>query len=183
MRVAPRISPRIALRVVALVVLWLLAWGTLSVASVLSGVLVAVVLLLVFPPGPPTGVHFHPLGIGRLAGYVVVQLVISNLVMARQILRWTPELEPGVLAHHLQRPSAEVLTAMTTVIALSPGTMTVDTTPDSSAVYVHFLFLHDVDAARAGLVRLERLVLGAIGPDPRSDVDPTGAHPVPEEQP
>lgn len=166
-----------AVRIAALVALWLLAWGKVSVASVVSGVIVAAALLVVFPPGPPANVRFHLLGTLRLAGYIAAQLVTSNVVMSRQILRRQPDVEPGVLAHHLKHPSPEIVTAMTSVIALSPGTMTVDTSSDSSTIYVHFLFLRDVEAMRSSLDHLERLVVAAIGPDRRRN----GGVPAPKE--
>ena len=100
-----------------------------------------------------------------LPGSVRAEDCLTDWGMAGQIVRKRPTNAPGVLAHHLQHPSEEVMTVMTTVIALSPGTMTVDTSRDSSVVYVHFLLLLDVAAARDSLVRLERLVVGAIGPD------------------
>lgn len=156
---------RFAGRVTALVALWLLAWGEISIASLGSGVAVASLLLVVFPPGPPAAIGFHPVAVGRLLVYVSAQLVASNLVMAWQILRRRPDAEPGVLAHRLERPSEEVVTAMTSVIALSPGTMTVDTASDSSVIFVHFLFLDDVQAARESLTHLERLVVDAIVPE------------------
>jgi multisubunit Na+/H+ antiporter MnhE subunit len=65
---------------------------------------------------------------------------------------------------------------MSSVIALSPGTMTVDVDPDSTRIYVHFLLLRDVEAARASLVRLERLAAGAIS-DPRWARSPDLASP------
>jgi multicomponent Na+:H+ antiporter subunit E len=148
-----------------LVALWLLAWGELTLANVMSGVVVAAVLLVEFPPHRPTSDHLRlrPLGVARLTGYVARQLVLSNLVMAREILRRSTGARPGVLAHRLQRPSEEVVTIMTSIIALSPGTMTVDVDRDSSSIYVHFFLLDDVDAARAGLIRLEELAVGAVG--------------------
>ena len=51
---------------------------------------------------------------------------------------------------------------MTSVIALSPGTMTVDVDRESTTIYVHFFRLRDLAAARASLARLERLVVDAI---------------------
>jgi multicomponent Na+:H+ antiporter subunit E len=156
---------RRAVAVGLLVGIWLLAWGEVSFANLAGGLVVAVALLAAFPPQSRTAgeVRFHLLGAARLVAYVVRQLVLSNLVMAREILRRTPRALPGVLAHRLERPSDEVVTVMTSIIALSPGTMTVDVDDDSSTVYVHFFLLSDVDAARAGLRRLERLVVGAIG--------------------
>jgi multicomponent Na+:H+ antiporter subunit E len=149
---------------VLLVVLWLLAWGNISVANVVSGIAVASLLLLAFPPSRRAGRSFRVSGPGaaRFAGYIARQLVTSNIVMIREILRPRLAVLPGVLAHRLQQPSEEIVTVMTSVIALSPGTMTVDVDPDASTIYVHFLFLRDIEAARASLVRLENLTRQAI---------------------
>jgi multicomponent Na+:H+ antiporter subunit E len=164
---------RILGRIMLLVALWLLAWGELSLANVLSGVVVASALLVAFPPGRRSHVRFSLVGSVRLAGYVAAQLVTSNLVMAREILRVRPSTHPGVLAHRLQRGSDELITLMSSVIALSPGTMTVDVDRESTTIYVHFLLLRDVDAARASLTRLEQLAVGAISePDPGSPTAP-----------
>lgn len=156
---------RIAGRLALLVTLWLLAWGQISVANLVSGFGVAAALLVAFPavarPGTP-GVALNPAGVARLVGYVSVQLVTSNVVMAREILRRHPDIRPGVLAHRLGTPSEEIVMLMTSVIALSPGTMTVDVDPASTTIYVHFLLLRDVASARASLDRLERIASGAF---------------------
>ena len=151
-------------QVVLLVGLWLLAWGEITVANLISGVLVAVGLLAVFPSRKRSDTHVELRAVGavRLLAYIVAQLVRSNVVIAWEILRPRPTVQPGILAHRLQRPSEEVVTVMTSVIALSPGTMTVDVDRDSATVYVHFLLLRDVEAARASLVHLEELVVATI---------------------
>ncbi len=147
-----------------LVVLWILAWGQLTLANILSGLVVGAALLLAFPQrrGDRSALRLSGAGIVRLAAYVVTQLIESNVVMTRQILRRDTPRRPGVLAHRLERPSARIAAVMSTVIALSPGTMTIDVAGDSSVVYVHFFQLDDVDSARASLVRLEQLVTKAI---------------------
>lgn len=157
---------RMPWRPALLVILWLLAWGELTLANLLSGAAVAAALLLAFPARRRSSARLHPSlsGLARLAAYIATQLVVSNVVMTKQILRRRPELTPGVIAHRLETPSEEVLTLMTSIIALSPGTMTADITPNSSVVYVHFFRLTDPDAAHATLQRLERLVVNAIGP-------------------
>lgn len=163
---------RVVGRIALLVALWLLAWGQVTLANLLSGVIVATVLLVAFPLGPRARgrLRFSPAGAGRLAVYVLTQLVISNVVMTRQILRRRFDVRPAVLAHHLQQPSAEVVTVMTSVIALSPGTMTVDVDSDSTTIYVHFFRPRDLDAARASLRKLEDLAVRAIA---------AGTHPRP----
>jgi multicomponent Na+:H+ antiporter subunit E len=156
---------RILGRVALLLALWLLAWGQVTLANVVSGIAVGSALLVAFPPVRRAGapVRLRPVGAARLAAYVLTQLVTSNLVMAREVLRRGSSARPGVLAHRLQGPSEEIVTLMTSIIALSPGTMTVDVDRDSRTIYVHFLFLRDVEAARALLARLEQLAVRAIG--------------------
>ena len=153
-------------RVVMLVGLWLLAWGQFSLANILSGIAVAVGLLAAFPAIRAGRHHVHPspAGIARLGLYVLRQLLISNVAVGREILRRRVSLAPGVIAYRLGRPTDEVITIMTSIISLSPGTMTADIDPDGTTLHVHFLLLRDVDAARAGLARLEQLVVTAVGP-------------------
>lgn len=157
---------RLVVRVSLLVVLWLLAWGEFSLANVVSGVVAASAVAVAFPLGRQerarVRLRLSLAGVIRLSAYVVSQLVISNVLMTRQILRRDPQAEPGVIAHRLRRPSEEVVTVMTSIIALSPGTMTVDVDEASTTIYVHFFRLRDVDGARRALDRLERLVVAAI---------------------
>jgi multicomponent Na+:H+ antiporter subunit E len=161
-----------------LVTLWILAWGELTVANLLSGVIVTLGVLLVFPARSRGADHLHydAVGIVRLGAYVVVQLVTSNIEMTRQILRRRAR-RSGVLAHRLQRPSDEIITVMSSIIALSPGTMTVDVERDSSVVYVHFFDLRDIARARRGLAQLEQRVIDAIAARRGDDPGPVETFP------
>ena len=157
---------RLLVRIALLVALWLLAWGEFTLANLVSGVVVASAVAVAFPLGRRGRVRvrlrFGLAGVVRLAAYMASQLLVSNVLMARQILSRRPDASPGVIAHRLRRPSEEAVTVMTSIIALSPGMMTVDVDPQSTTIYVHFFRLRDVDAARRGLERLERLVFAAI---------------------
>jgi len=161
----------VAVRVVSLVALWLLAWGDASVANVVSGLAVAALLLIAFPPGRhrPGAPRVRPGGVLRLIAHVLAQLVPANVLVAREIVTRRSRVRTGVLAYRLQHPSAEVMALVANVIALTPGTMTVEATLDPPVIYVHFLLLHDVEAARRSIARLERLAVGALGvPAPAS---------------
>ena len=156
---------RVARRGALLVTFWLLAWGEVSVANVASGVVVAAVLLVAFPPHSRTTAepNVSLLGAVRLVLYVLSQLVPSNVLVAREILSRRSRIRTGVLAYPLQHPSEEVLSLMAHVIALTPGTMTVEATREPAVLYVHFLLLADVDRARRTVARLERLAAAALG--------------------
>jgi multicomponent Na+:H+ antiporter subunit E len=154
-----------ARRVVLLVVVWLLAWGEVSLANLLSGTLLALALIVAFPPRQQSvNVPRARLLAGiRLVLYVLAQLIPSNVLVARQVLSRRSRIRTGVLAYQLERGSDEVLSLMAHVIALTPGTMTVEATREPPVLYVHFLLLDDVDAARGELARLQRLAEDALG--------------------
>lgn len=152
-------------RVVLLLALWLLAWGDVSLANIVSGVVLAVVLLVAFPARRPaaTKARVSPVGVAKLILYVLGQLIVSNVLVAREVLSPRSRIRSGVLAYPVQHPSDEVLSLVANVLALTPGTMTVEATRDPAVLYVHFLLLGDLDAARRTIGRLERLAVAALG--------------------
>lgn len=167
-----------ARRAMLLVSFWLLAWGEVSVANVASGIVVAAGLLVAFPPHRPavSGPTISPVGTARLILYVLGQLVPSNVLVTREIVCRRSRIQTGVLAYPLEQPSEAVLSLMAHVIALTPGTMTVEATSDPPVLYVHFLLLDDLAKARRTVARLERLAVAALG-RPRSQGEDTLAAP------
>ena len=153
---------RFATYITLLVVLWLLAWGDVSVANLISGVAVAVVLLVAFPPRRGSGARWRLLGVLRLVVYVLGQLVVSNALVAREILSRRSRVRTGVLAYPVPGGSDELLALIANVIGLTPGTMTVEATRDPAVLYVHFLLLNDVEEARTSVARLEKLCRNAL---------------------
>jgi multicomponent Na+:H+ antiporter subunit E len=146
------------------VALWVLAWGELTVANLASGVVVTGALLMSFPTlrraARPRRVDLR--GSVRLAASVAAQVLTANIEMTRRILGRRTTFRPVVVAHRFRQPSEAVATVMSSIIALSPGTMTIDVAEDSSVIYVHFFDVPDVDVARRALDRLEQRVVAAV---------------------
>jgi multicomponent Na+:H+ antiporter subunit E len=160
------------------VLFWFLAWGEFSLANLVSGVAAAGALLIVFPPrrASTNGVKLNYLGAARLCAYVLGQLVPSNVLVSRLVLRADGDADSGVLPYRMRAPSDEALNLMAHVIALTPGTMTVDADRLTGTLQVHFLRLVDVDAARASLRRIDDLVTAVVGgpvPSPHDGTAPS----------
>ena len=147
--------------------LWLLAWGEVTVANVLSGIALIVVLFLVFPSGRDTArARVRPIGVVRLVGYVVGQLAVSNVLVAREIVTRRSRVRTGVIDYELRQPTDLTITLVANILALTPGTMPVDVTHDPPTIRVHFLLLYDLEVARRSIGRLEDLVVAAVQPRP-----------------
>ncbi len=153
-------------RVVWLVAVWVALWGDLSVANVLSGTTLAVVLLVVFPVHGERsrGLLLRPWAIARLVGYFLGTLVSSNVALTRAVLSREDRLRTGVIEVRMLTDSDGLLTVMNHLTALTPGTTVIEVKRDPARMYVHVLQLTDIDTARAAVRRLELLVIEAFGP-------------------
>ncbi|HEV7626222.1 MAG TPA: Na+/H+ antiporter subunit E, partial [Streptomyces sp.] len=65
--------------VLGLTVVWVLLWGDLSVANVLTGIVVGIVVCVIFPLPPiETGVRLRPIGILRFAVRFTLDMIVSS---------------------------------------------------------------------------------------------------------
>jgi multicomponent Na+:H+ antiporter subunit E len=152
-------------RGVWLVAVWVALWGDVSVANVLSGTALAVLVLVVFPVhgGPRRGVSLRPVATARLVGYFLRTLVASNVALTRAVLSRDDRLCTGVVEVRMICDSDGLLTILNHLIALTPGTTVIEVERDPPRVYVHVLQLTDIDSARAAVQQLELLVIEAFG--------------------
>ncbi len=149
--------------VVFLLVIWLLLWGEVSVANVVSGLLVTALLLVVFPRSPgPTGFVVRPVPTLRFAVFFAREMVESALMLIRSVLGRESRLHTGVIAVPVFGCRGSLLAIIANLIALTPGTVAVELRDDPTMLYVHVLVFDDIEAARAKVQQLNRLVVLAF---------------------
>jgi len=103
------------------------------------------------------------IGIVRLAAFFAVDLVRSNLILARDILRPTPSFSPALVRCEVHDLSPAATALLGNMISLTPGTLTVDIEDDGSAIYVHSLYADDPAVARLRIERLGDMIRRAGG--------------------
>ena len=73
--------------------MWVLLWGDLSVANILTGIAVALAVIVLFPvAGGQRRMVVRPVPALRLAGAVLADLAVSNVLLTRDVLRRRPDL-------------------------------------------------------------------------------------------
>lgn len=156
---------RRALVVAWLTTLWVILWRDLTVANVLSGVLIGVLIELA-RPWRALGQKHHTIRPGAFVlfvAYFVWKLVEANVVLAREVLTPRNSIETGVIAVRLGPCSDLVVAIVANSISLTPGTLTLEVRrEDVPTLYVHVLHLHDIGAARADVQKLTDLVNAAF---------------------
>lgn len=152
------------------VVLWLMLWNDLSVANVLSGALLAVVVIAITRQtanlDDDDTIRLAPIALVHFAGHVLWQLVKSNLSLAWEIVTPTNRIAIGTIDVPLRSASPIVTMAVSNVITLTPGTVTLDVLSDPPRLTVGVLRLHRPDDVRADVRRTEALAIKAFGTGP-----------------
>ncbi|MGP1272034.1 MAG: Na+/H+ antiporter subunit E [Phycisphaerales bacterium] len=80
--------------------------------------------------------------------YTAWEIVLANLRVAWYTVSPLRPLRPAVLRVPIQSGMTDgEITLLSGLITLTPGTLTLDVSPDRSALYVHYMHVDDVDAA------------------------------------
>jgi multicomponent Na+:H+ antiporter subunit E len=166
--------------VAVMLVIWVLAWGSLSWANVVSGVLVALVLLVAVPGtrGPAHLPVVRPVALARLGLRLARDLVVSNVVLAREVVTPGSRISTGIVGVPLGGCSDELVALIANLLALTPGTMPVELVRDPTVLYIHILHLDSVDDVRRQVWSLRDLVVRAFGgPEAVAAIDRAGERP------
>ena len=156
--------------VVGLALIWVLLWGSASPANILSGLAVGTALVVLIPEMRPrtTGrvrIRIRPLAIARLVGYVLVGTVRSNVELTKEVMARRSRVRTAVIGVPLAGCSDGLLTLISNLLALSPGTMPLEVRQNPTVLYIHALLFTDVEDVRRNVLHLTDLVVRAFGTD------------------
>lgn len=142
-------SPLLSLAVLAL---WLLLSGDFSGGSFALALVLAIVLPLCAGLLQPEHAHLHRLpAILKLSGRVLWDIIVSNVEVARRILGSESNIHPGFIWVPLEIRDLHGITALASIISLTPGTLSTELTPDRRFLLVHCFDLKDAKTTIAGI--------------------------------
>lgn len=99
----------------------------------------------------------------NLAGYFLKELAISNLRVLWDVITPRHINRPGIIGVPLTAQTDLEIFIVASLISLTPGTLSVDLSEDRKTLFVHVMFLDDVERTRADIKNgLERRVLEVI---------------------
>jgi multicomponent Na+:H+ antiporter subunit E len=167
-------------RLLFLVLIWVSLQGTLSVGNVLLGLVFGGAILRVSAPlfdaSDPAESRRLTEGIRplrRLWRVLVLllvflrELVVSALQVARYTVQPTLRIRPAIVKYPLDVQTGREITLLANLISLTPGTLSLDVSPDGRSLYVHAMSVETDDGSEIiddikG--SLEKHVRRALGP-------------------
>ncbi len=147
-----------------LALLWVSLTGRMTGAGLFFGFVLGYLLLFWLRDliGPTTYFEKVPRLVSFLLFYAK-ELIHANLRVAREVVAIRRRSRPGIVAVPLDLTTDLEITVLTTLIALTPGTIGLDVSSNRRFLYVHALFVGSADALRATIKNdLERRVKGLL---------------------
>lgn len=156
-----------ALLMLALAALWVFLWDTVSVFSVLSGLVLAFALTRVFylPPVELSG-RFDPRYALVFVGWFLYRVVVASFQVAWSAVRPHGVGAGSVIEVELHTRSDLLITLISQVNGLIPGSVVLEVDRARSNVYIHVLDAaedREIDAARQEMATIEYLLIRAMG--------------------
>ncbi|GGC65853.1 Na+/H+ antiporter subunit E [Marinobacter halophilus] len=148
-----------------LVLLWLLM-NQFSFAHLLLGSVLAVVISLVTQPFWPERSRVkYPGKLLVYLGRLLLDILKSNLVVARRILFQSDDLKPGFFTYPLSLTDDFAVTMLASTISLTPGTVSAHYDREGRTLLIHCLHLDDEEALIQDIHRRYELPLQEIFDD------------------
>lgn len=149
---------------ILLTLAWLALTGGFTAANFAVGLVLAIPVIWLSQRGEETASYLERLR--RLAGFAAFflwELLKANLRVAHDVLTPRHRMRPGVIAVPLEPQTDMQLLVLTTLITLTPGTLSLDVSSDRGTLYIHAMYIDDLEqfreAIRNGYERRVREVL------------------------
>jgi multicomponent Na+:H+ antiporter subunit E len=150
-----------------LTVIWVLLWGSFTPLTFVGGLVIAVVVLIVFPlPAVTYSGRIHPLGTLRFAGRFALDMVVASFQVVALAFRFGHVPRSAIVAVTLRAPSDLGLTMTAEALSLVPGSLIVDVDRRKGVLYVHVLGVEsaaEADKFKEDVLELERRIVRAFG--------------------
>ena len=163
-----RRRPQLRMSVVTAVI-WVLLWGDLSLANLVSGFLLGLLITWVFPL-PPIDLHgrFRLWPHTKLIAVLLLDLVRSSFVVAAQAFHFGHTMRNAVVRVDLKTHSDLYLTLTSELVSLVPGSLVMEARRQESVVYLHVMDVRsraDIVDARRKVLEAEERVVRSFGSD------------------
>ncbi|HEX5511684.1 MAG TPA: Na+/H+ antiporter subunit E [Actinomycetales bacterium] len=159
--------------VIWLTVVWIMLWGNISFANVIGGLVVALLVLAIFPlPRLIVGVKVRPIAFVTLLVRFLFDVVKASVHIAWVAVRPRAVPQSSVMVVQLVGREELFQTIVGLMVSLVPGSLVVDLDSRRGLLALHYFGVSDerkLESARADVLALEQRVLKALAADPAEE--------------
>ena len=138
---------------ILLAVVWASLMASYSLGSLATGFLLGYIALWIAQPlfGGPSIYHRRVFRVIHLFLFFIYDLIVSSIRVAWDVVTPKHLSNPAIIEMPLDVKSDIEILLVTNLISLTPGTLSLDVSPDRSKLIVHAMFADDPEALVAEL--------------------------------
>lgn len=128
---------------IILALFWSALWGSVNLTNLSSGFIIGYVVLWFLENTHAIENKNYGKRFWRILTFSIFffkELLMSNIAVARDVLRLKPKFSPAIIKIPLSLNSDAQIAMLANVITLTPGTITLDVSDDKKFIYVHSMF-------------------------------------------
>jgi multicomponent Na+:H+ antiporter subunit E len=96
--------------------------------------------------------------------FYLKELFLANLRVAHDVITPGFHMKPGIIAIPLDAKSDLEIIALTNLITMTPGTLSLDVSTDGSVLYIHAMYIDDLEGLRREIKEgFEKKVMEVFG--------------------
>jgi multicomponent Na+:H+ antiporter subunit E len=145
---------------------WILLTGDVSPANLVFALVLAALAVAIAAPlrSEPLFARVRPLKLLGLLVYLAGQIVVANLKVAAAVVGPRRLWRPALVAVPLDAKTDGQIAALSNFVTLTPGTLSLDVSPDRKTLYVHAMSASSPEEVRRDIKDgFERRVMEAFG--------------------
>lgn len=147
-----------------LAIAWVFLTGKLEFVNLVEGFILGYIILWISRSALGGTKYFQriPKAISFIF-YFLKELIMANLRVAFDIITPKDYMKPAIIAVPLDAKTDLEITLLANFISLTPGTLSLDVSHDKKFLYLHALYVEDVDEFRSEIKNgIERRLLEVI---------------------
>lgn len=137
---------------ILLALIWAALNGEFSLEYLVSGFILGYLMLVVARRALNSTAYVQR--VPRVLRFIVIfiiELIKSNLRVAWEVLTPGFHMSPAIVAIPLTVNTPFQITLLAQLITLTPGTLSIDVSTDRRVLYIHAMYVKDVDAFRRSI--------------------------------
>lgn len=125
---------------------WMFFHNTWDGGSFVIGYLIGLALLFMLRRFLPQEFYFRKgIAVLKLLLLFLKELLLSALFVAKELLRPNLNIKPGIVAVPTQLRTDLEITLFACLITLTPGTLTLEVSPEKDVLYIHSMDIPDTE--------------------------------------
>ncbi|TSB45475.1 Na+/H+ antiporter subunit E [Alkalicoccobacillus porphyridii] len=145
---------------ILIALLWVFLQDSFELTNFITGFLVGLSLIFIMRRFFPSEFYLKKVfSILRLLYLFILELILSSVLMIRQILRPKLDITPGIFSFETELKGDLELTVLSLLLTLTPGSVVLEISEDGNVFYIHAM---DIPESRDAVLKAKATFEKAI---------------------